>query len=241
MVENFRKRFKGATVPNHIMINNWIDEKKIYPLVSDEKHVFEFRKKYGIDDKFVIMYSGNIGLYYDLENIIKVIGKFRGARTNVGKEVAFVFVGDGAILDRLTAYVEKNQLGHIVFIPYQDKENLIYSLNAGDVHWCVNTKGIKGVSCPSKIYGIMAAGKPILGVLEEGTEARGLIEQCGCGRCCEPGQYEEIGKLVRWFIENDFGVDDELHEMGMRGRNFLVQNLAKDISIRKYCETIKGL
>ena len=52
-------------------------------------------------------------------------------------------------------------MDNVAFIPYQDKADLIYSLNAGDVHWCVNAKGIKGVSCPSKAYGIMAAAKPI--------------------------------------------------------------------------------
>ena len=63
-------------------------------------------------------------------------------------------------------------MDNVTFIPYQDKADLIYSLNAGDVHWCVNAKGIKGVSCPSKAYGIMAASKPILGVLESGSEIR---------------------------------------------------------------------
>lgn len=79
----------------------------------------------------------------------------------------------------------------MVFIPYQDKADLIYSLNAGDVHWCVNAKGIKGVSCPSKAYGIMAASKPILGVLESGSEVRCLIEDTHGGLCCEPGEYDK--------------------------------------------------
>ena len=73
-------------------------------------------------------------------------------------------------------YVKERHMDNVVFIPYQDKADLIYSLNAGDVHWCVNAKGIKGVSCPSKAYGIMAAAKPILGVLESGSEVRCLIE-----------------------------------------------------------------
>ena len=62
----------------------------------------------------------------------------------------------------------EHELENVQFIPYQDKEELIYSLNAGDVHWVVNAKGIKGVSVPSKLYGVMAAGKTVFGVLEEG-------------------------------------------------------------------------
>lgn len=70
--------------------------------------------------------------------------------------------------------------------------DLVETVEHRDVHWCVNAKGIKGVSCPSKAYGIMAAGKAILGVLENGTEIRGLIERCNCGRCCEPEDYVEV-------------------------------------------------
>lgn len=107
------------------------------------------------------MYSGNIGLYYDLENLIKVVEKIKpGTKTADGREVVFAFVGAGSVLDKLVLYVKQHHMDNVTFIPYQDKADLIYSLNAGDVHWCVNAKGIKGVSCPSKAYGIMAASKP---------------------------------------------------------------------------------
>ena len=119
---------------------------------SNEK-VQAFKKKYGLDGKFVIMYSGNIGLYYDLENLIKVVKKIKpGTKTADGREVVFAFVGAGSVLDKLVMYKESNNMDNVVFIPYQDKEDLIYSLNAGGVHWCVNAKGIKGVSCPSNVY-----------------------------------------------------------------------------------------
>ena len=125
------------------------------------------------------------------------------------------------------------------FIPYQDKRDLIYSLNAGDVHWCVNAKGIKGVSCPSKAYGIMAAGKAIIGVLERGTEVRGLIEECNCGKCCEPGDYVGVADIIRWFIENSDNV--EVKQMGMNGRKYLEEKLTRDVSIRRYVEEISNL
>ena len=125
----------------------------------------EFRKKYGLENKFVIMYSGNIGLYYDLEKLIKVMKQFRkgyttngkyeeGIKTADGREVVFAFVGAGTVKDKLVHYSKKHHFENMIFIPYQDKEDLIYSLNAGDVHWCVNAKGIKGVSCPSKAISV---------------------------------------------------------------------------------------
>lgn len=254
LVVTLKKRFKGKRVPKHTLINNWIDEKDVYPLPADHPNVVEFKKKYGLmgedGDKFVIMYSGNIGLYYDLEKLVKVLRQFRkgytlkgvyeeGPKTTYGREVVFAFVGAGSVLDKLVMYTKKHHFENVVFIPYQEKETLIYSLNAADVHWCVNAKDIKGVSCPSKAYGIMAAGKPIIGVLEEGTEVRSLIEECNCGRCCEPGDYVEVANIIRWYIEN--ARTDEVKEMGMRGREYLEKKLTKDVAVRKYIEAIRGL
>lgn len=250
LVETVEKRFKGKRVPKTVMINNWIDESEIYPLAADNERVVEFKKKYGLEDKFVIMYSGNIGLYYDLENLFKVLKQFRkgytftgvheeGAKTKDGREVVFAFVGAGSVLDRLVLYSKKHQFENIIFIPYQDKKDLIYSLNAGDVHWCVNAKGIKGVSCPSKAYGIMAAGKAIIGVLESDTEVRGLIEESNCGKCCEPGDYVEVANIIRWYIEN--ADSDEVKQMGLNGRKYLEEKLTRNVSVQRYAEEILKL
>ena len=250
LVETLKKRFKNRDVPKYTMINNWIDEKEVYPLPEDNERVLAFKKKYGLEDKFVIMYSGNIGLYYDLEKLIKVLKQFRkgytlkgvyekGPRTVDGREVIFALVGAGSVLDKLVKYTKRHHFENVVFVPYQDKVDLIYSLNAGDVHWCVNAKGIKGVSCPSKAYGIMGVGKPIIGVLEKGSEVRMLIDEIGCGKCCEPGDYAEVANIIRWYIENaDTG---EEKKMGMKGRQYLERNLTKDVSVRKYVEAILDL
>ena len=152
LVETVENRFKGKKVPKTVMINNWIDENEIYPLDENNEKVLAFRKKYGLDGKFVIMYSGNIGLYYDLEKLIEVVERFKpGTKTADGREVVFAFVGAGSVLEKLKNYVKDHYMDNVVFIPYQDKSDLIYSLNAGAVHWCVNAKGIKDVSCPSNV------------------------------------------------------------------------------------------
>ena len=240
LVETVEKRFEGKKVPKTVMINNWIDENEIYPLPENNERVLAFKKKYGLDNKFVIMYSGNIGLYYDLENLIKVIERFgTGTRTADGREVVFAFIGAGTVLDKLVSYVKEHNMDNVKFIPYQDKADLIYSLNAGDVHWCVNAKGIKGVSCPSKYYGLAAAGKPVIGVLESGSEVRCLIEDTHGGLCCEPGEYDQVEKNIRWFIDN--AGSSEIKDMGIRSRDNLEKNLTRDVSVRKYAEEILKL
>ena len=240
LVETVEKRFKGKKGPKTVMINNWIDENEIYPLDEKNKKVLEFRKKYGLDGKFVIMYSGNIGLYYDLENLIKVVERFKpGTKTADGREVIFAFVGAGTKLEILQQYVSEHNMDNVRFIPYQDKADLIYSLNAGDVHWCVNAKGIKGVSCPSKYYGLAAASKPVIGVLESGSEIRCLIEETKGGLCCEPGEYDKVEENIQWFIKNADSV--ELKIMGIRSRKNLEKNLTRNVSVQKYAEEILQL
>lgn len=240
LAETLENRFKGKRVPKHTMINNWIDEKEVYPLPADHPKVIEFKKKYGLTNKFVIMYSGNIGLYYDLENLIMVIEKFKpGTKTPDGRDVVFVFVGGGTVLDRLISYKNEHHMDNVVFIPYQDKDKLIYSLNVADVHWCVNAKGIKGVSCPSKAYGIWGVQKPILGVLEAGSEIRMIIEETDSGLVCEPGDYVQVEKNIQWFI--DHAGKEDINVMAQRGYNSMLANLTKNISVRKYKEAISSL
>ena len=230
MVDTLRNRFGKKMVP-YAYINNWIDEKEIYPLPEGNAGVQKFRKRYGLENRFVMMYSGNIGLYYDLPNLLKLIAQFQQE-----KEVVFAFIGEGSVLEELKEYQQKHQLENVVFIPYQEKKDLIYSLNAGNVHFVMNAKGIKGVSVPSKLYGVMAAGKPVLGILEEGAEARLIVEEAQCGRVVSPEDYEAIRNLIREFIQKRNS--EELACMGEKGRNYLVQHLTKDVSIKKYRDEI---
>lgn len=240
LVETVNNRFKGKKVPKTVMINNWIDEKEIYPLEKDNKKVNQFLKKYKLENKFIIMYSGNIGLYYDLENLFQVIEKIpSGTKTKDGREVAFVFVGEGSVLDKLVLYKTKAKMDNVYFLPYQDKADLIYSLNAADVHFCVNAKGIKGVSCPSKYYGIAAVAKPVLAVLEKESEIRLIIEETKSGLVSEPCDYGQVLKNIEWFIKN--ADSKKIETMGKNGHKYLVKNLTKNVSIEKYKDVINNL
>lgn len=240
MLETLRNRFRlnsgtlSKKLPSHSHINNWTDEKEIYPLESNHERVAAFKKQYGLEGKFIFMYSGNLGLYYDLENLIKVIAKFKHE-----KDIAFAFVGEGTVKGHLETYKENHQLDNVYFIPYQEKSDLIYSLNAGDIHWVVNAKGIRGVSVPSKLYGVMAVGRPVLAVLEEGSEARLIIEEAKCGYVNKPNNYDQIEQSIRTIIEDRETV--KLKKMGEEGWEYLLKNLTKDESIIKYITVINSL
>jgi glycosyltransferase involved in cell wall biosynthesis len=117
-----------------------------------------------------------------------------------------------------------------VFIPYQDKKDLIYSLNAADVHIVTNAKGIKGVSVPSKIYGVLATDIPIWGILEKGSEAWNIIEQSGCGVLAEAGDYDAIRRSLIKMIEEK----EAFVQTHSTGRQYLLDNFTKTQSIEAY-------
>lgn len=231
MQKNLENRFHNKNVPRNIVINNWIDEKQVYPVDKNHQEIIEFKKKYNLVNKFVIMYSGNIGLYYDLENIVKIMSKFDD------KDIVFTFVGAGAVKEKLEEYVKQKNLKNFAFIPYQDKDKLVYSLNSADLHLVTNSKGIKGVSVPSKIYGVMATNVPCLGILERDSEAWKIIEESNCGLLCETGNYDQIEKQLKKIIEQR----EKLTKKYQNGRKYVVDNFSKDRSIENYIKSIENL
>ena len=231
MVETLEKRFSGKNLPEHTVISNWTNETEILPIDKDNKKVADFLEENGIQDKFVVMYSGNLGLYYDLENIVKIFKEFKDE-----KKIVFLFIGEGAVKQQMQDFADKEKLENVMFLPYQPKEFLPYSLNAADIHLVVNQKGIKGVSVPSKIYGVMAAGKPVLGVVERGSEIDTLVSQSNSGVIVEPQNYKEIVNAIKYLYTTEA---ETLKEMGLNGRRYLEKNLTKDISINKYREVFQ--
>jgi colanic acid biosynthesis glycosyl transferase WcaI len=234
MLDTLKKRKIKRLDKNIVIINNWINEEEIYPLQKSHPKVKSFLQNNGLDDKIVIMYSGNIGLYYDLGNLIKSIGKFRNC-----ENVIFVFVGEGVLKDKLIKYCNDNSITNVKFLPYQKKEDLLYSLNAADIHLVSNHKGIKGVSVPSKIYGVMAAGKSVLGVLEEGSEAEIIISESSCGICSESGDCISFEKNIEFFINANNC--DQIEVMSKNARTFLEKNFGMRKSIVDYITMFESL
>jgi len=89
------------------VINNWINENEVYPLDKSYELVNQFLVNNNLVNKFIFMFSGNIGLYYDLENLIKVFGKFKEY-----EDLHFIFIGEGAKKE-LKRFVSENNINNI--------------------------------------------------------------------------------------------------------------------------------
>lgn len=220
----FLERFSHSAQPDSVVVNNWSDDEYLKPLSKTEPHVLSLAKRYGINNTFNIVYSGNIGGFYDLQNIVKTLVKIRD------RTVRFVFIGDGVELNNIMKIVEENHSDNFVFIPYQSRDQLLYSLNLADVHLVLGQKGLSGISVPSKIYGIMSVNKPVFAVLEKKSDISELIKLSNCGVIYEPARYEDILNGMVDLLNNK----EAFVSKYSNGRAYLDKYCSKKQSIEKY-------
>lgn len=116
-----------------------------------------FRHEHDLDGKFVVMYSGNLGVNAPLDTLLPAMLHFKAH-----PEIVFVFIGGGTARPRLEAFVEEHGLENVRLLPYQPLDRLKYSLSAGDVHIVSMAEELVGICHSSKIYGVMGTAKPVL-------------------------------------------------------------------------------
>jgi len=138
---------------------------------------------------FVVLHAGNLGFYGAWETIVKA------AQSLNGDGIGFVFVGDGAMKTRIEA--SANGCKAIRFLPFRPADQVPYVLAAGDLHLVTIRRGLEGVVVPSKLYPILAAGRPVLALAAEESDAARIIRRSGCGVIADPDDPTSVVKLVR--------------------------------------------
>lgn len=135
------------------IIPNWADTDSIQPVEGKNC----FRSKNGFGDKFLVMYSGNLGLTQRLEDFV-----LAAKELSCDTEIAFAFIGRGAQKAELQKMVEDLDLSNVSFFDYQPRSELCHSLSAADLHLIPLTAELSKCLMPSKLYGVLAAGRPYL-------------------------------------------------------------------------------
>jgi glycosyltransferase involved in cell wall biosynthesis len=127
------------------------------------------RREWGLEGRFVVAYSGNLGRVHDPAGVIDLV------RRTAGRGVTWLFIGGGAGMAELARVVEAENLPDVLFRPYQPRERLAESLSVADLHLVSLDPAFEGLVWPSKIYGIEAAGRPWIR-LRPGLEVEDLRE-----------------------------------------------------------------
>jgi len=187
-------------------IQNWSDGAAIYPIQNNDNYV---RNDWGLEDKFVVGYSGNLGRAHDISTILTVIEKLK-----YESNILFLFIGGGIGLDRIKKHTQEKNLNNVMFKPYQDRDLLAFSLNVADVHWVTLNPEMEGFIVPSKLYGILAAGKPIIFIGDSDGEIARDINRIGCGECVEIGDSDKLESIIKQYADDP----SYIKKMGDLGR-----------------------
>lgn len=207
---------KGVRRSRLTEIPVWSRQDEIYPLPR-EGH--PLRAELGLEDRFVAMYSGNMGLAHTFDEFLEAARRLRDR-----PDVVFLFVGGGPRREAIQRAKEDDGLANVRFLDYFPREQLHASLSIADVHLISMRSEMTGIVVPGKLYGAMASERPCLFVGPTHCETADTIREADCGLTIAQG---DVNGLVRGLTA--LADDADLREiMGARGRAYFLEQHEKD-------------
>ncbi len=196
---------KGADPSKVTVIHNWADCRSVAPGPRDNP----FARQHRLADRFVVLHAGNIGLSQDLEIVLHAAEQLRDRR-----DVVFVFVGDGAKKKDLQDIAARRDLRNVMFLPFQPREIMDQSYATADVSLVSLKRGLAGVIVPSKLYNVLASGRPCIAAVEQDCEVADIVNRHECGFVIAPGDASALrARIFELAADRGRGV-----AMGMRAR-----------------------
>ena len=229
--ETMKRRLeeKGAAPERITVIPNWVDTTAIVPQPRDNA----WARKRKLVGKFVVMHSGNVGHAQDLDSLVRA-----GTFLRDLEDLQIVIVGFGARHADTLALTKRLELSDLVrFLPYQSRDVLSESLSAAHLHFVGLAKGLSGFVVPSRLYGILAAGRPVIVGADADSETARLVSEVECGVVLPPARPELVARAIR---EAHDGLLD-LEAMGARGRMYVELEADSAVAIGRYRKLIGDL
>jgi len=204
------------------VIPNWVDTETLTPRPRRN----EWSAAHDLDDRFVVMHSGNIGHAQNLDVLIRSATFLRDL-----DDVAIVLIGDGARRDELVELAQQLEVDdRVQFLPYQERSALPLSLSSADVHVVGLAPGLSGYVVPSRVYGILAVGRPVIAAVDPESETAQLVNAAGCGIVVPPGRPEVLADAIRSASEGGLDLDS----LGAAGREHVVANAGRPAAVERY-------
>ena len=218
---------KGADPAKITVIQNWADTSAIVPSAKDN----EFSRAHQLDQRFVVLHAGNIGLSQNLDVVIDAAEVLK-PRT----DIVIVFIGDGNRRAVLESAVQARRLDNVRFLPFQPREMLRWTYASSDVCLVSLKPGLAGYIVPSKLYPILAAGRPYIAAVEPLTEVAALTEQHQCGVVVTPGDATALASAIIAMA------DDRTRRDAMGHRSRAASELfARDRQVAAHAQVIQQL
>ena len=228
--ETMRKRLeaKGAPPERLRVIPNWVDTTRLQPHGDDNQWARDF-DLYG---KFVVMHSGNVGHAQDLDSLVRAATFLRDL-----DDLAIVIIGTGARHAELVALAELLEVDQVRFLFYQPRRLLTQSLSAADIHVVGLAPGLAGYVVPSRLYGILAVGRPVIAAADRESETAQVVGGVGCGIVVPPGRPELLARAIRDAHDGEY----DLTAMGALGREWVEREADRSVAVRRYRDLLLEL
>jgi glycosyltransferase involved in cell wall biosynthesis len=223
-----RLRAKGVRDNSIVVIPNWVDTSHLEPRARDNA----WAREHDLVDKFVVMHSGNIGHAQDLDSLIRAATFLRDL-----DDLRIVLIGGGARRDELKELAKVLETDQVLFMGYQPRDVLADSLSAADVHVVGLARGLAGYVVPSRLYGVLAVGRPVIAAAEADSETAKVVASVECGVVAPPGRPERLAAAIR----RAYGGELDLEGMGARGREWVTREADRDVAVGRYRELLRGL
>ncbi len=228
--EDFKKNIMAKGVPEEkiVVVYNWVDQNAVVDIPRSENVLFD---RYGLDrNKFYITYNGNIGLTQNMDMLMEV-----AKALEANDDIHFVLVGNGAYKDNLEKTIEERNINNVTLLPFQPYEEISHVFSLGDVSLVISKPGVGANSVPSKTWSIMSASRPVLANFDE-NELKTIIEKNNCGIFTKAGDKVAFtDAIIKLYHDREL-----CKEMGRNGRQFVMENLTKEIGTQKYVDVIKS-
>ena len=215
---------KGTPAERIAVIPNWVDTSA---LTRDN----EWARTNGLVDRFVVMHSGNVGHAQDLDTLVRSTTFLRDL-----DDLKVLVIGFGARHEETVALARRLE-ANVWFKPFQPREALAQSLSTADVHFVGLGRGLSGYVVPSRLYGILAAGRPVIVAADDESETAHVVREVECGVVIPPGRPDVLAGTIRELREQP----DELAAMGARGREYVVAAADRLVAIGRYRALLREL
>ena len=223
-----RLEAKGAPAAALRVIPNWVDTAAL----EEKPRPNAWSRDAGLAESFVVMHSGNVGFTQDLDTLVRSATFLRDL-----DDLTIAIVGDGARRAELLALADLLEVDHVRFLRYQPRESLPYSLSAADVHVVGLAPQLSGYVVPSRLYGVLAVGRPVIAAADADSETAELVRTIGCGLVVPPGRPELLAAGIRRAYDGEF----DLVDMGRRAREYAVAEADRRVAVSRYRELLAEL
>lgn len=243
--EDFKQNIIAKGVPEDkiVVVYNWVDEQAVVDVPREQNKLFD---KYHLDrNKFYVTYCGNIGLTQNLDMLVAA-----SEELSDNNDIHFVLVGNGAYWETLVAKLKEKRtlsgfkaddgiealtFGNITLLPFQPYDDISHVFSLGDVSIIISKPGVGANSVPSKTWSIMSASRPVIANFDE-NEIKSILDDNRCGIFTKAGDKEAFKQAILTLYN-----DKELcKEYGRNGRQFVMDNLTKEVGTQKYVEVIRS-